>query len=211
MTISKQNEERNSRKQKILAAGEKLFTRYSYDNVTLKDLSREAGVNSALVSYYFGGKRGLYCGVLQDKFTKFLNTLDASSFAGLSPIESLRKFLHGQIRLQIDNPDGYKMLYREMMDPSEAGEPMMRENMKAILERIVPIVAAGQENGTIRKKPDAKSITFTMLGNLGFFLLTRKFLDLLEEDQYNEYEFIQKISDEYLQSLFIGKEISEPS
>ncbi len=211
MKTSGPKADRQDTKLKILSAADRLFGRFSYDAVTLKDLSREAGVNSALVSYYFGGKKGLYCGVLRDKFQKFLATLEASSFTGLSPVESLRKFMDDQIQLQIDNPDGYRILYREMMDPSEWGEPVMHKNVKLILDRMVSIVSAGQENGTIRKKPDAKSITFTLLGNLGFFLLTRKFLYLLENENRSDYEFIRKISNEYLQSLMTGKEINEPS
>ena len=52
---------------KILKAAAKLFARYGYDGVSVKAISREAGANSALISYYYGGKPGLYQAVLKQK------------------------------------------------------------------------------------------------------------------------------------------------
>ena len=52
---------------KILKAAAKLFARYGYDGVSVKAISREAGANSALISYYYGGKPGLYQAVLKQQ------------------------------------------------------------------------------------------------------------------------------------------------
>lgn len=208
MLSTKTKSDPKSTKRKILYAAERLFGKFNYDGTSIKDISREAGVNSALISYYFGSKKGLYCDVLQDNFTKFLNTLDETSFAGLSPVSALRKFMEDQIHLQLNNPSGVRIIYRELMEPSEFGEPLMREHVKVIREKLISLVTAGQENGTIRKRPDAKTATFTLISILGFFLLTKDFLHPLEEEKSDEYTHIYKIYDEYLQSLLTGKKVS---
>jgi len=59
----------------ILKVAAKLFAEYSYDTVGIRDIAREAGVNSAMISYYFGGKSGLH----QEIFSHFVTmVLDVS-------------------------------------------------------------------------------------------------------------------------------------
>ena len=45
---------------KILEAATKLFAMDSFAAVSIKQISVASGVNSALISYYFGGKKNLY-------------------------------------------------------------------------------------------------------------------------------------------------------
>lgn len=52
-------------KQAILAAARKRFLEESYESVGLRDISRDAGVDVALVSRYFGSKEGLFRDVVR--------------------------------------------------------------------------------------------------------------------------------------------------
>ena len=45
---------------KLLTAGADLFAGSGYGGTTVEAVARRAGVNKALVSYHFGGKKGLY-------------------------------------------------------------------------------------------------------------------------------------------------------
>lgn len=44
----------------ILDASEDLFSKHGFYGVTIREVAREAGVDTALVHYYFGAKRGLF-------------------------------------------------------------------------------------------------------------------------------------------------------
>lgn len=48
------------RKAAILDAAEALFAHHGYDGVTLRAVARQAGVDLALISYYFGPKQQLF-------------------------------------------------------------------------------------------------------------------------------------------------------
>ena len=52
-------------KQAILAAARERFLEESYENVGLRDIARDAGVDVALVSRYFGSKEGLFRDVVR--------------------------------------------------------------------------------------------------------------------------------------------------
>lgn len=53
-------EPRPDRRQAILLAAEKLFARYGYHAVSIRQIADEAGVPLALVGYYFGPKNALF-------------------------------------------------------------------------------------------------------------------------------------------------------
>src|SRR5882724_3417897 len=52
-------------KERILDAAERLFARHGFYGVSVRDITEEAGVDVALVSYHFGGKRELFTAVFQ--------------------------------------------------------------------------------------------------------------------------------------------------
>ncbi|WP_320006923.1 TetR family transcriptional regulator [Maridesulfovibrio sp.] len=56
-----------TKREKIFQAGAKLFAERSFNSVGIRDIAREADVNSAMISYYFGGKSGL----LREIFSAF--------------------------------------------------------------------------------------------------------------------------------------------
>jgi len=56
---------RRTTKEKLLDAAEKLFARKGYHGTSLRTITREAGVDLALVNYHFGGKQGLFESVIE--------------------------------------------------------------------------------------------------------------------------------------------------
>ena len=57
---------RNATETRILDAARRLFAHDSYDNVGIRDIASEAGVDSALISRYFGSKEGLFLEALEN-------------------------------------------------------------------------------------------------------------------------------------------------
>ncbi len=57
-------------KAKLIAAAEKLLAEKSYANITIRELAQCSGVNSAMVSYYFTNKEGLFVALLDEMSKK---------------------------------------------------------------------------------------------------------------------------------------------
>lgn len=55
-----------STRKKLLKAARGLFWTRGYSNVSVRDITRAAGVDAALVSRYFGGKQGLFEATLEE-------------------------------------------------------------------------------------------------------------------------------------------------
>ncbi|WEG13874.1 forespore capture DNA-binding protein RefZ [Pullulanibacillus sp. KACC 23026] len=62
-------EKRKDSRQAVLDAASRLFHMYGYDGTSVRAIASEAGVNVALISYYFGGKKAL----LEQLMEHFLN------------------------------------------------------------------------------------------------------------------------------------------
>ena len=72
-------------RERLLTAAAKLFARRGYGNVTVRNITNEAGTNMAMVSYYFGGRDGLYCEVLDRIFG--IIDMSIAPGRGLPPLE----------------------------------------------------------------------------------------------------------------------------
>ena len=53
------------RREKILNAANALFAERAYDEVSVEDIARAAGVTRGLVHHYFGGRNDVYIGLLE--------------------------------------------------------------------------------------------------------------------------------------------------
>ena len=53
------------RREKILDAANALFAERPYDEVSVEDIARSAGVTRGLVHHYFGGRKDVYIGLLE--------------------------------------------------------------------------------------------------------------------------------------------------
>ncbi|HUX34650.1 MAG TPA: CerR family C-terminal domain-containing protein [Gemmatimonadaceae bacterium] len=64
-------------RERLLAAGTRLFAEHGFHNVSVRDLCTEAGANVAAVNYHFGGKLGLYREVVGTAITAIRAVSDA--------------------------------------------------------------------------------------------------------------------------------------
>ncbi len=60
---------------KIIEAANKLFSQRGYAATKTRDIAEEAGVNLALLNYYFGSKENLYKMVVQEKLKMLLGAM----------------------------------------------------------------------------------------------------------------------------------------
>jgi len=80
-------------RKRIVEAALKLFSRKGFCATGLRELSAEAGVNLAMVSYFFGSKKGLLKELLDRFFSGYLE-IARETLSGKDPVEvRLRRFI----------------------------------------------------------------------------------------------------------------------
>jgi AcrR family transcriptional regulator len=66
------------KQESILDAAEECFSEHGFDGVTIRDVARAAGVDTALLHYYFGTKKGLFDAVFRRR-AEILNRMRIES------------------------------------------------------------------------------------------------------------------------------------
>ncbi|MBQ3311742.1 CerR family C-terminal domain-containing protein [bacterium] len=74
-------DEKDKSKQRILDSATKLFAQKGYDGVGIREICKEANANICMISYFWGGKKELYKGIVDNLIEKQMEY--AKSFLNL--------------------------------------------------------------------------------------------------------------------------------
>ncbi|HBF31622.1 TetR/AcrR family transcriptional regulator [Rhizobium sp.] len=100
-------------REKIINAAERLFGSLSFDTVSLRDITNEAGVTLALASYHFGTKENLFSAIITRR-ADILNCtrrerLNALDISGTMSVEAvLDAFIHPLFEQMKSDDEGWK-------------------------------------------------------------------------------------------------------
>ncbi len=109
------NFEKTDKRQQLLEVAETLFARHGFEAVSIRQLAKEADVNVAMVSYYFGSKDGLFEAVLAEKFPKTRERLQLlAADTQLSPWEKLASTIDIYVEKFMNGRNFHRVLMREM-------------------------------------------------------------------------------------------------
>lgn len=147
---------------RLLEAARRLFSEYGYDNVTVTEIGKAAGVTHGMINVYFGGKPGLLTRIVQEnnqpQFAKSL----ASAEADLPALERINDILLGWARCDGKEPrllavmQSYSWTWPRETEEENAED---RARFKALL---AGVVQDGQATGEFASKGDPATIATAM-------------------------------------------------
>jgi AcrR family transcriptional regulator len=95
-----------STEEKIKEAARKVFTQKGYSGTRTRDIAEEAGLNLALLNYYFRSKEKLFEIVMMEKMQKLFGTLAPTLNDPTTSLESkIEKVADIYIQMLSQNPD----------------------------------------------------------------------------------------------------------
>jgi len=153
----------------LLAAATRLFAERGFDAVPIGAVAAEAGVNKALISYHFGGKRGLYRAILVSSFAELAAELKAAEAKGRDAAHTLRALLLSFSRVRQRRPEFPVLFVREVL--SHGVEPAALPHMAEILGVTQRVARRGMREGVFRRV-DPIAMHFALFGSLVYYLAT---------------------------------------
>ena len=90
--------------EKILQAAKTVFQQKGFDGTRMQDIADEAGINKALLHYYFRSKDRLFEEVFRDAFRKFFPKVQEIMTSDIPLANKIESFIDKYIDLLIDNP-----------------------------------------------------------------------------------------------------------
>jgi AcrR family transcriptional regulator len=156
----------------ILAAAAQLFARQGLAATTIKEIGAEAGVNPALLYYYFASKEALYLAVLQGMIEQFAGGLAEAGSAPLDPADGIQAVLTRQAEVFLAEPLLPRLIARELADhEARLAAPEIRHQAQRLLGVLTALVERGQENGTFRRDVSPRHAAISALAQLNWFCI----------------------------------------
>ena len=155
---------------RILRAASDLFAQEGYDGVTVDEIAAHAGVNKALIYYYFSGKRE----VLETLVRNAINSVISARDVILKRIDTtsdnirLRPLVETTLRLLEDERDAFRIMAFEALKSTDSDGALFRflkEVSKDSVKRI-------ENHGLTIEDPHAFDLTvFYSFVMMGMFLI----------------------------------------
>ena len=187
------------KKTSILEAAIKLFSTKGYDAASVRDIAELAGVNLAMISYYFGSKEKLMESLFHEK-------MDASKIkietilkdTSLTPFEKVERMLSDYVSKVVANQSFYKiMLYEQVLKQNPVILKLIKELKLNYAFLTSELIKEGQRSGDFKKEVDVILALNTLTGTV-----TQA---VINQDYYFEFNNYQKLTTKERNELLYDK------
>ena len=182
----------NDKQIQILEVAETLFAENGFDGTSIRDISKQAKINIAMVSYYFGSKERLLEALVLQKTAGLKLQLENLLAENLEPIAKVNKLVAFYVD-RIDRSRGiYRILHFELSSKKNILNLQSFSDIKKMnLKSLEIIIKEGQSKGVFRNDVIIPLITPTILGTYFHFYMNKPFfeelLNLKTEASFNYY------------------------
>ena len=166
--------EKIDKKDHILDVAERVFSEKGFDGASTRLISGEAGVNMAMLNYYFGSKEGLFLAIFERKISSFQNIMqNLGSDESLSAWDKMEKYIEMYGEKVVNSNCFQKLLYREMgMNRGNELSDKLRDLLMKNVAELDKILREGIKKGEFRKDVDIPMVIATLYGTKNYILNT---------------------------------------
>jgi AcrR family transcriptional regulator len=179
------------KKEHIINKAMELFALKGFEGTSIRDLASAAGVNVAMVNYYFGSKEKLFEHLVEHKAKATRGMLDEiANDEKLSSIGKINQIIETYVVKMFSNRQFQRVIHHELMLGN-------RETLQNIIVNLLfpnslivkGIIEAGIRKGEF-KKVDPELSVATLMGTIHQVLQSKKFCNkfINREESYVPYE-----------------------
>lgn len=193
--------ELNDKQIQIITEAEKLFAENGFAGTSVRQIAKEAGVNVAMISYYFGSKERLLEAMLIYRSADFRMELETVLSIENSTLEKVDEVVALIIRRVHHNRRMYKIIHFEYSNDTRKIDFENYINQKLSNYKVIEeFVIKGQKEGVFSKDLNIPLTVPTILGtyfnfyyNLRFFEVLHNITDEASLDNYVHTTLTQHI------------------
>jgi AcrR family transcriptional regulator len=153
-------------KMRILLAAKKLFAERGFDGTSVRQICELAGVNVALVSYYFGGKEKMFDALFEHFYP--VGALEQYEETFKDPVAGLSLIIREVIRYRWEQPEMAMIMQREIYLESPRRETI-KTYVFPVWRKLREILELGKKQGVFHYR----SLDNTMLFILATLVFPR--------------------------------------
>jgi AcrR family transcriptional regulator len=189
----------NEKQLQILKTAEHLFSTKGFDGTSVRDIADEAGVNIAMISYYFRSKEKLMETLFEQRMGKVEMRVESLlKDEALSPLDKVSMLIDDHIERVMHRQKFYKILYCEqVLNKNPLIIKVMSDFKKRHVAIISELIKDGQKKGMFKKKVDVVFMLNTMVGTVAQMIMSF--------DYYREINNLQDMPDNEFESMIKRK------
>lgn len=191
----------NDKQLQIIKIAEELFASRGFEGTSVRDIADAAGINIAMISYYFGSKEKLMEAIFELRTNHVKMKVESLiNDDSLSHFDKISHLIEDHISRVVDNLCFYKIMVTEqLVNKSGALSDLVKQVKKKNVEVISELIEQGVQAGEFKPVDDVPLFLNTMHGTVS--------TTMLSEDFYREYHHLENLNDEEYKSL-IKKRLS---
>ncbi len=194
--------ELNEKQMQILEVAEKLFAENGFDGTSVRQISKEADVNVAMISYYFGSKEKMLDALINYRMADFkiqLESILSNDKNYSEKIEEIVAFVVARIH---KNRRTHKIVNFEYSKDSRNINIEKYLQQKDDNYRVIEaFVKKGQKEGVFSKEVNIPLIVPTIMGTYFHFYYNKRFYTALHKltDEISLDEFVNTTLTKHIQ------------
>src|SRR5205807_2497123 len=160
----------------ILRAALEEFAHEGVTGARTDEIARSAGVNKALLYYYFKDKEGLYSAVLEQVFSGLYSRLtEVLDREDLGPREKMLSYVETHFDYIASSPVYPRLVQREFMRTGRNSLSLvtrvMERHGRPVYAKLLKLIEEGSASGDFRKVEPAQALT-SILGVIIFYFIS---------------------------------------
>ncbi|NKB88253.1 MAG: TetR family transcriptional regulator [Acidobacteria bacterium] len=177
-SIDKKKRDKASTREALIGAATELFAERGFDGTRVDQIAQSAGVNKAMISYHFGGKKRLYNEILAATLNDAHERFHEIRYSKESADRRLRDFIFAFADLAATQPALPVMVIREVLSGGLHIDEDLLPRFLELFKLVQGIIDQGIREGTFTNV-NSYVTHLSLLGSLVFFFATKQMRELL--------------------------------
>ena len=198
----------NEKQKQILSTAERLFSTKGFDGTSVRDIADDAGVNIAMISYYFGSKEKLMEALFEQRTTNIKVKVESLLHDDKStPFEKVELLAEDFITRIMNKQQFFKiMMCEQVINKNPVIMYLIYDLKKKNLEEFSKLIRDGQQSGAFKKNIDVLLLMNIVVGTVSQMMTTidifRELNELKNMPEENVYEQMKKKLSQSIKVLF---------
>ena len=185
----------NDSRANLVKVATPLFAEKGFNGVNVREIASVAGINVSMISYYFGGKEGLYGAVLNEQFA-VLQSVSEIEQLDIEPLEKFELYVRGTVARYRRYPYLLRFYTSELTNPTPCFATIVKPAIQEVVKTLQNFFADGLSHHQFRDGLNATDTAIALAGMINFyFLLEPATSELIDHSPERDEELAEHIMD----------------